>query len=303
MSAPAGNTPNNKKRLGRGLASLLGPEEGGFEAGSLEKADLMQLPVDQIDANPFQPRRDFDPAEIAALASSLKEHGMLQPVLVRPMDGRFQLVAGERRLRAAQAAHLHQIPARVMELDDQRVSEMAMVENLQREDLNAMDKAVAFKGYMDRYSGTQEELARRLGLDRSTIANLIRLLDLPAEVQDAVRVRKLTAGHARALLGLEDPAAQLAAAEQVIREGLSVRATEALVASGTPGAPKSRLRADSGQKSATERAPHVLELETYLRDRFQTDVAIKSRSKQRGQIVIEYKNQEEFDRITGLFLS
>lgn len=303
MSGTAGNTPHNKKRLGRGLASLLGPDEGGFEAGAIEQSELMQLSTDQIDANPFQPRRDFDDAEIAALASSLKEHGMIQPVLVRAVEGRYQLIAGERRLRAAQAAHLRQIPARVMELDDQRVSELAMVENLQREDLNAMDKAAAFKGYMDRYGGTQEELARRLGLDRSTIANLIRLLDLPAEVQDAVRSRKLTAGHARALLGLESAEAQVTACEQVIREALSVRATEALVASGTPGAPKSRLRADSPHKPAAERAPHVQELESYLRDRFQTEVAIKTRSRQRGQIVIEYKNQDEFDRITGLFLS
>ena len=132
---------NNKRRLGRGLEALLGREEGGFEPGSLDAADLLYIAVDQIDPNPFQPRRQFDPAEIAALADSLRQHGMLQPVLVRPVNDRYQLIAGERRLRASIEAQLHEIPARVMDLDDQRVSELAMVENLQREDLNALEKA------------------------------------------------------------------------------------------------------------------------------------------------------------------
>src|SRR3954467_5527711 len=199
----------NKKRLGRGLAALLGTEEGGVEPGSLEMAGPLHVPVDQIDPNPFQPRRTFDPAEIAALADSLRQHGMLQPVIVRPMGERYQLIAGERRLRASVEAQLHEIPARVMELDDQRIHELAMVENLQREDLNALEKATAFRSYLDSYGGTQEELAGRLGLDRSTVANLMRLLDLPAEVQDAVRNKKITQGHARALLGLEGSEAQL----------------------------------------------------------------------------------------------
>ncbi len=187
---------NNKRRLGRGLAALLGTEEGGFEPSSLDSAELMHIPVDQIDPNPFQPRRTFDPAEIAALADSLKQHGMLQPILVRPVHDRYQIIAGERRLRASIEAQLHEVPARVMELDDQRVSELAMVENLQREDLNALEKAAAFRDYLARYGGTQEELASRLGLDRSTVTNLLRLLDLPVQVQDAVRSKKISQGHA-----------------------------------------------------------------------------------------------------------
>ena len=219
----------SKRRLGRGLEVLLGREEGGFEPATLDVGEQAFLPVDQIDPNPFQPRRRFDAAEIAELADSLRQHGMIQPVLVRAMGDRFQLVAGERRLRAAVEAQLHEIPARVMELDDQRVSELAMVENLQREDLNALEKAAAFRDYLSRYGGTQEELASRLGLDRSTVSNLLRLLELPAAVQEAVRSKQITQGHARALLGLTDADSQVAACQRIIQDGLSVRQTEALV--------------------------------------------------------------------------
>ena len=187
----------NKRRLGRGLEACSAVKKGDSRRARSTLGELIQIAVDQIDPNPFQPRRQFDPAEIAALADSLRQHGMLQPVLVRAMGDRYQLIAGERRLRASIEAQLHEVPARVLELDDQRVFEMAMVENLQREDLNAIDKASAFREYLSRYGGTQEELAGRLGLDRSTVSNLIRLLELPGEVLDAVRVTEITQGHAR----------------------------------------------------------------------------------------------------------
>lgn len=294
----------NKRRLGRGLSALLGTEEGGFEPGSLDAAELIHIPVDQIDPNPFQPRRQFDPAEIAALADSLRQHGMLQPILVRPAEDRFQVIAGERRLRAAIEAQLHEIPARVMELDDQRVGELALVENLQREDLNAMEKAAAFKQYLDTHGGTQEELAGRLGLDRSTVSNLIRLLDLPAEVQEAVRNKSISQGHARALLGISDPENQLGAFQRVISENLSVRQTEALVATGEPTPPRGRIRKDPGHgdgvPGASNKAPHVLELETSLRERFGTPVLIRVKARERGQIVIDFNTQEELDRILGV---
>lgn len=293
----------NKKRLGRGLSSLLGSDLGGFEPTALESSELTHVAVDRVDPNPFQPRKQFDAAEIAALADSLRQHGMLQPVLVRPVGDRYQLIAGERRLRAAIEARLHEIPARVMELDDQRVSEIAMVENLQREDLNALDKASAFRSYLDSYGGTQEELAGRLGLDRSTVSNLMRLLDSPPEVQDAVRNKKVTPGHARALLGLEDPAAQVSALARVIGEGLSVRQTEALVQTGEPSAAKVRIRKDgpeAGSTPAGGKAPHVLELEGSLRERFGTSVAIRVKARDRGQIVIDFNSREEFDRVTAM---
>ncbi|HMB03214.1 MAG TPA: ParB/RepB/Spo0J family partition protein [Isosphaeraceae bacterium] len=293
----------NKRRLGRGLEALLGHEEGGFEPSSFDAGDLSYIAVDQIDPNPFQPRREFDPAEIAALADSLRQHGMLQPILVRPVDDRYQLVAGERRLRASLEAQLHEIPARVMELDDQRIYELAMVENLQREDLNALEKAAAFRDYLTRYGGTQEELAGRLGLDRSTVSNLIRLLDLPEEVQDAVRSKKISQGHARALLALPDADNQRGACQRVITEGLSVRQTEALVATGEPTPARTRVRKDPAEPGSTPsggKAPHLVELEQHLLSRFGTPVLIRVRSREKGQIVIDFNSQEEFDRITSM---
>ena len=289
----------NKRRLGRGLDSLLGTEEGGFEASSLEKAYLIHIAVDRIDPNPFQPRRDFDPGEIASLAGSIKQHGVLQPIIVRASGDRYQLIAGERRLRASIEARVHDIPARVMVLDDRKVSELAMVENLQREDLNAIEKATAFRDYLHRYGGTQEELAGRLGLDRSTLSNLIRLLELPDEVQSAVFSKAITQGHARALLGLPDAETRIAACRQVIADNLTVRQTEALVSTGIPTPSKTRIRKDPGQAGAT-RAPHFVELEEHLKVRFGTPVAVRPKSRDRGQIVIEYNSQDEYDRVSSL---
>ena len=289
----------NKRRLGRGLEALLGREEGGFEPDSLEGSELLHVAVDQIDPNPYQPRRHFPAAEIASLADSLRQHGMLQPILVRAIGERYQLIAGERRLRASIEAQLHEIPARVMDLDDQRVFELAMVENLQREDLNAVDKATAFRDYLGRYGGTQEELAGRLGLDRSTVSNLIRLLELPDEVLGAVRDSEITPGHARALLGLPDPESQRAACRRIINENLSVRQTEALVATGIPTPARPRIRRD--QAHAPEpRLLHVVELEQHLHQRFGTTVLIRARTPERGQIIIDYNSQEDFDRVTSL---
>jgi ParB family chromosome partitioning protein len=290
----------NKRRLGRGLEDLLGRDDGGYDAGSVDATDLTFIPVDLIDPNPFQPRRVFEAAEIAALADSLRQHGMLQPILVRAVGSRYQLIAGERRLRASIEAQLHEVPARVMDLDDQRVSELAMVENLQREDLNALEKASAFRDYLARYGGTQEELAGRLGLDRSTVSNLIRLLELPEEVQEALRSRKISQGHARALLGLPDEETRVAACKRVIAESLSVRQTEALVATGEPTPARARLRRDGPASPVGSKAPHVLELEKHLNSRFGTPVLIRVRGRDRGQIVIDFNSQEEFDRVTGL---
>ncbi|GAC1447799.1 MAG: ParB/RepB/Spo0J family partition protein [Isosphaeraceae bacterium] len=293
----------NKRRLGRGLEALLGRDEGGYEPSTLDAIDLTFVAVDQIDPNPFQPRRVFDPVEIAALADSLRQHGMIQPVLVRSVHDRYQLIAGERRLRAAVEAQLHEIPARVMELDDQRVSELAMVENLQREDLSALEKASAFRDYLSRYGGTQEELASRLGLDRSTVSNLIRLLELPEEVQEALRSKRISQGHARALLGLTEAEGQRAACQRVVAEALSVRQTEALVATGEPTPARPRVRRDPAEPRSTPsggKAPHVLELEQNLHARFGTPVLVKIKGPERGQIIIDFNTQDDFQRITSM---
>jgi ParB family chromosome partitioning protein len=290
----------NRRRLGRGLESLLGREEGGFEPGSLDAIELVQIAVDQVDPNPFQPRRQFNPEEITSLADSLRQHGMLQPILVRAVGTRYQLIAGERRLRASIEAKLHEIPARVIDLDDQRVFEVAMVENLQREDLNAVDKANAFRDYLAHYGGTQEELASRLGLDRSTVSNLIRLLELPREILDAVRSNQISQGHARALLSLPDVEARLSACRRVIGDHLSVRQTEALVATGVPTPVRPRVRKDSAH-APDAKAPHVLDLERLLNHHLATTVLVKPRTADRGQIIIDYHSRDEFDRLADLF--
>ena len=294
---------NSKRRLGRGLDALLGRENGGFEASTLDMAELLHLPVDQIDPNPYQPRRQFDSSEIAALADSLRQHGMLQPVIVRQVNERYQLIAGERRLRASIEAQLHEIPARVFDLDDQRVAELAMVENLQREDLNAIEKAIAFREYLAQYGGTQEELASRLGLDRSTVSNLLRLLDLPKEVRQAVLEKRISQGHARALLGLPDHDAILGACKRVIAENLSVRQVEALVATGEPTPTKTRVRKDPAEPESTPaggKAPHVLELEQHLSGRFGTAVAIRVKARDRGQFIIDFNTHEEYERVASM---
>src|SRR6516164_4737546 len=179
-----------KSRLGRGLDALLSEPEA--KAGSLS-----EVPVELIDQNPYQPRKAFDGDELASLSDSIRTHGVLQPLVVRQIDGRFQLVAGERRLRAARAAGLGAVPVRIVDFNEQQVVEAALIENIQRSDLNPIEKAQGFKDYLDRFQMTHEQLAQRLGLARPTITNLVAILELPPEIQDAVRVGQLTIGHAK----------------------------------------------------------------------------------------------------------
>lgn len=299
----------NKKRLGRGLDALLGREEGGFEPSSWESAagDLQHIAVDSIDANPYQPRRHFEPGEISALAESLKQHGMLQPVIVREVDGRYQLIAGERRFRAAKEALLHEIPARVMDLDEQRVCEIAMVENLQREDLNAIEKAHAFKKYLEQFGVKQEELAEKLGLERSTVSNFIRLLDLPEDVHVALGMKMISMGHARALLSLEGAEAQLAAMNRVIDESLSVRQTEALVATGEPTPAKPRPKKsdkEAGEVAVeVERPEHVLTFERVFQERLGLAAQVKLKKGESGQVIIPFKSADEWEKLNALLQS
>jgi len=211
----------------------------------------LRIGVDQIDRNPLQPRQDFAPDEIRALAESISSHGLLQPVVVRRVHNRYQLVAGERRLRAAVQAGWVDVPVNVVEADDRQMAELAIVENLQRKDLNALEKAASFQKYLDQYRCTQEELAGRLKLDRSTIANLIRLLELPETVQDAIRRGKITQGHARALLPLGDEQEQIAFCQRIQREGLNVRQTESMVQQIIAAADREPLSAIAAPEKAT----------------------------------------------------
>jgi len=267
------------------------------EAGT--SAGIVHLDVHQVEDNPFQPRREFSETEIASLAESLKEHDMLQPILVRVVDGRYQLISGERRLRAARLAGWATVPARVREADDRLVAELAIVENLQRKDLNPIEKALSFKRYLDEHRCTQEDLAKRLKIDRSTIANLMRLLELPKSVLESLRIGEITAGHARALLPLGDEREQKEFCTRIGRDGLSVRDVErqvaerlaeeeaVAIAGSVPGVPKKK-------KSRSEQ---VAALEQEFRRALGTKVEIRPGSKGRGKIVIHFQSHDDFDRL------
>jgi ParB family chromosome partitioning protein len=265
---------------------------------SSETSGLLQLPLAEIEENPFQPRRDFSEAEIVSLAESLKEHDLLQPILVRRVNGRYQLISGERRLRAAKHAGWTTIPARVREADDRLVAELAIVENLQRKDLNPVEKALSFKRYLDEHRSTQDDLARRLKIDRSTIANLMRLLELPGCILDGLRRGTITAGHARALLPIGDEHEQVALAERIERDGLSVRDVERIVNEqiGDENADQPDVLPGPGSRKRTT-SDQIASLEQEFRHALGTKVEIRASARGRGKIVIHFQNHEDFDRL------
>lgn len=275
-----------ERKLGRGLDSLLG------EARPNEAEEVLRLPLDQIRAGPHQPRGEFDETRLAELAASIKETGVLQPIIVRPGATGYEIVAGERRFRAARLSGLSEIPAIVRRYSDDEVLVLSLVENIQRQDLNAIDKAQAYRRLVAHLGTTQEEVARRLGLDRSSVANMIRLLELPEEVRELVRGGALSMGHARALLGLEDEIDRLRLAERIVREELSVRRVEALVRQGAGAAEPQR-------RSNPRKSPQVQALESELRGILGTKVSIQDR-RGKGRILVEYFSPEEFERILDL---
>jgi len=292
------------RRLGKGLAALLGtpvdehgnPIEGETPSG----IETLELSVDEIENNPFQPRREFNPEEIASLAESIKNHQQLQPILVRIVDGRYQLISGERRLRATIHAGLQKIRAEVREADDRLVAELAIIENLQRKDLNPIEKAMSFKRYIQEHQCKQDDLARRLSIDRSTIANLMRLLELPQGILDLLAAGELSAGHARALLPIGDEVIQTRTAQKIIEETWSVRATENYVAELL----KREEDAETGRKvvNATRQkrrqiSPQIEAMQQEMRMVFGTKVEIKSSARGRGKITIHFTDADEFDRL------
>lgn len=283
---------DTKPRLGRGLTSLLG--EAGGENGTAGRANL---PVEQIQTNPYQPRKVFDEDELGHLSDSIKTHGVLQPLVVRPVGDQFQLIAGERRLRAAQAAGLREVPVTVVNFDDQQVFEASLVENIQRSDLNPIEKAQGFKDYLDRYGVTQEQLAQRLGMDRTSVSNLVNLLHLPDEVQTAVRQNQITLGHAKILKGLPDPKRQAELCREVVMKGLSVKALELVVKQQKAEAEAKEAEAALKDAHPSHKTAHVQTIETELRQRFAARVEIKVRDKDRGQIVIGFDTSDEFERL------
>lgn len=329
---------SNSKRLGRGLQALLGGSFGeqqeeqpglriaqtddtehGAEqhdseslaaspqasepSAASEDTGTILLGVHDVYDNPFQPRREFSESEITALAESLKEHDMLQPILVRKMSGGYQLIAGERRLRAARQAGWTHVPARVKEADDRLVAELAIVENLQRQDLNAIEKALSFQRYIEQHNCTQDDLAQRIKVDRATIANMMRLLELPGDVKDALAAKKITAGHARALLPLGDEKKQREFSKKIQSEGLSVRAVEQQVREIIEAEDREPLAivGEDGvsrpAKPVSPKSAHLADLEQQLKTALGTKVDVKQTSKKKGRIVIHFGSPEEFDRI------
>ncbi|MGX5217259.1 MULTISPECIES: ParB/RepB/Spo0J family partition protein [Pseudomonas] len=281
-----------KRGLGRGLDALLGGTSVDAlqeEAAKVDSSELQYLPLDLVQRGKYQPRRDMDPAALEELAQSIKSHGVMQPIVVRPVDqGRFEIVAGERRWRASQQAGLDTIPAMVRELADEAAIAMALIENIQREDLNPIEEAMALQRLQQEFQLTQQQVAEAVGKSRVTITNLLRLIALPEEIKTLLSHGDLEMGHARALLGL--PAEQqVEGARHVVARGLTVRQTEALV--------RQWLSHKEEPKAVAKVDPDISRLEQRLAERLGSPVQIKHGQKGKGQLVIRYSSLDELQGV------
>jgi ParB family chromosome partitioning protein len=282
-----------RRRLGRGLEALLGPTREEAE----REGSLVELPLSQIRPNPYQPRRDVDPVALEELKASIRQAGLLQPVVVRAArDGGYELIAGERRLRACQALGWERIPAVKRDVDDRTVLTLALIENLQRDDLSPVDEARGYDRLLAEFSLTQQDVADAVGRDRSTVANALRLLKLPEPVLQMLHEGVLSVGHARALLALDDPRLATTLAREAVAQGFSVRDVEDRVRGGR--APERRPRLKRGLGTA----PEVRRVEDALRRRLGTDVRVTLRAKGKGQIHIAFYSNEDLARQLELIL-
>jgi ParB family transcriptional regulator, chromosome partitioning protein len=294
----------NKLALGRGLASLIprpvpetpSPSVTTVDDGTAEEV-IVKLPLDKIERNPFQPRADFDPVALDELKRSIQEKGIIQPITVRRIDGGYQLISGERRLRAARSAGIQKIPAYIIRVStDEEMLELALIENLQREHLNPIEIAISYRRLIEECALTQEEVAERIGKDRSTVTNMLRLLKLPDTIQAAVRKGELSGGHARAIAGLEETAAQMSIFRKVTSKGLSVRQLERLI----------RERGDrsgggkKGKKS-TGGGSSISSVEDRLRRILSTRVHVRQQQGGKGEIVVEFYSADDLERLLELF--
>ena len=299
-----------RRRLGRGLSSLLGSLADGpalLEAGhalASSSGEFTLIDEAAVSRNPYQPRKEFDEAALAEMVESISHHGILQPLLVRPVEGGYQLIAGERRLLAARKAGLVKIPCRIVELDDRGACEVAIIENVQRTDLNDLEKAQAFQDYLDKFGGTIEELAARLGKNRSTVSNCLRLLELPDVVKIALQSGRISAGHARALLPLDEEADQITLCRRIESEKLSVRQIEEIIREKTrDAAPADTVPFDPGaakqESTPALHGNHVRELERQLRELLGTKVDIRLKGRESGRMIVHFATNDEFERIVG----
>lgn len=294
----------SRRRLGRGLNALLGSVSMSDGDGS-SGGDQTEISVELIERNPFQPRQDFDQTALNELVDSIRQHGVLQPLLVRAVGDGYQLIAGERRLISAKKAGLNQVPCRVLNLTDQQVSEVALEENLKRQDLNVLEKAIAFQDYLKRFGCTIEDLARRLSFERSTVSNMLRLLELPESVKTDLRSDKISAGHARAILAVKSEDEQVKLSQRIQKESLSVRKTEEavreLIASKDADVVPFPTSEAAGTPEPTNKTSHIAGLQNQLRDWLGANVEIKltGKSKDKGKIVIDFASNDDFERIVG----
>lgn len=303
----------SKKVLGRGLGAFFpeydedkGKKEEENHEGAPEKSAyaspeqrvnvVLEVPVDNIRPNPHQPRKEFNEERLRELAQSIEEHGLIQPITVRYIgEKRFELISGERRLRASKLAGIDKLPAYIREVSDDDVISYALIENIQREDLNPIEVAMGYQRLIEEADFTQAEVAEQVGKNRSTVANMLRLLNLPPFIQAALRDESLTMGHARALLAVEDPEDQKAIFKKIIEKGYSVRKTEKAIKALSKDKEKS-----SSQNSSDQRNAFLKEISNRLRSKLSTKVNIKSK-KNGGEIRIEYYSDEELDRLLELF--
>lgn len=292
-------TPDKQRRLGRGLEALIAAREEP-NTTEIQRGALQTVPVAQIRPNPYQPRKDFRPEELAELEASLRANGLLQPISVRPAPSGqgYELIAGERRLRAATRLGWTDIPAVIKPIDDQTLLTLALVENLQRADLNPIEEAEGYHRLTADFALTQQQVADLVGKDRSTVANLLRLLHLPSSVRHLLQDAQLTLGHARALLGLEDERAIVTLAREIVAKGLTVRDVERRAREAISTAKPRR----AGRRPTTQGSPEAKRLADELRARLQTDVSVTAGSDGRGVIAITFYSADDLDRLLDVIL-
>jgi ParB family chromosome partitioning protein len=293
-------TKGKKKALGRGLDAILKSPDTDITSrdisGNYVAGAIAELAIEKIEANPFQPRSDFDEMMLREMADSIRAQGIIQPVTVRKLGfDKFQLISGERRLRASQLAGLEKVPAFIRIANDEQMLELALIENIHRKDLNAIEVAISYKRLIDECKLTQEKLSDRLGKNRSTIANFLRLLKLPPEIQVALRDEQITMGHARALITIDDEAEQLRMLGEILENELNVRQVERLVRS------LNQKDRPAARKEKITRIPEKYkETPSALSSIFGTKVSLRRNNKGQGNIVISFKSDDELDRIISL---
>ena len=287
-------TVSNKKKtgLGKGLDALISSEGYGVGAGQSKK--VQEIPLDDIKLNPYQPRTDIDAEKLEELANSIKQHGIIQPIIVSKLsDNKYQMIAGERRLRASKLAGIKKIPAVIAEYTDEQAAEIALIENLQREDLNPYEEAYAYKKLIDDFGLTQEQLAERIGKSRTAVTNILRLLKLPEEILLMLKEGSLSTGHARAILALKEEKLQKEIGEKVIKKQLSVRQTEKLI--------KNIMKERDNNKKTTGQSPEIIEIQERLQSALAAKVMIKEK-RGKGKIEIEFYTADDLSRILDIIL-